>query len=119
MSSYSSYIKAFKDAVENFTLDFNKPVVIFIDELDRSNPTFVIKLIEQLKHIFDINNLVFILTVNKHELSNTIKSLYGSEMDGYAYYKKFITHDFTLYPIEYIDKNNIVLFINEYVRFRY
>ena len=74
MSSYSSYIKAFKDAVENFTLDFNKPVVIFIDELDRSNPTFVIKLIEQLKHIFDINNLVFILTVNKHELSNTIKS---------------------------------------------
>ena len=118
MSSYSSYIKAFKDAVENFTLDFNKPVVIFIDELDRSNPTFVIKLIEQLKHIFDINNLVFILTVNKHELSNTIKSLYGSEMDGYAYYKKFITHDFTLYPIEYIDKNNIVLFINEYVRLK-
>ena len=39
-------------------------------------------------------------------------------MDGYAYYKKFITHDFTLYPIEYIDKNNIVLFINEYVRLK-
>lgn len=109
---YNQYINDFKEALSKFTNLFPKPVVIFIDELDRSNPKFVIKLIEQLKHIFEIPNLVFILTVNKKELSNTIKGIYGSEMDGYAYYKKFTTHDFTLYPIEQIDE----LLISEFIK---
>lgn len=114
---YSENIEEFKQALEKFantvTDKLNKPVVIFIDELDRSNPKFVIKLIEQLKHIFEIPNLAFILTVNKKELSNTIKGIYGSEMDGYAYYKKFTTHDFTLYPIEKILPDNVKAFIEE------
>lgn len=117
IKAYSENIEEFKQALEKFANTIadklNKPVVIFIDELDRSNPKFVIKLIEQLKHIFEIPNLVFILTVNKKELSNTIKGIYGSEMDGYAYYKKFTTHDFTLYPIEKILPDNIKAFIEE------
>lgn len=110
---YEKYISDFREALVKFTCLFDKPVVIFIDELDRCNPKFVIKLIEQLKHIFEIPNLAFILTVNKKELSNTIKGIYGSEMDGYAYYKKFTTHDFTLYPIEQIDE----ILINEFIKY--
>lgn len=110
---YEKYISDFREALAKFTCLFDKPVVIFIDELDRSNPKFVIKLIEQLKHIFEIPNLAFILTVNKKELSNTIKGIYGSEMDGYAYYKKFTTHDFTLYPIEQINE----ILINEFIKY--
>ncbi len=110
---YEKYISDFREALVKFTCLFDKPVVIFIDELDRSNPKFVIKLIEQLKHIFEIPNIAFILTVNKKELSNTIKGIYGSEMDGYAYYKKFTTHDFTLYPIEKILPDNVKVFIEE------
>ena len=82
LAIYEKYISDFREALTKFTCLFKKPVVIFIDELDRSNPKFVIKLIEQLKHIFEIPNLAFILTVNKKELSNTIKGIYGSEMDG-------------------------------------
>ena len=113
IQAYSKNMEEFKRELEKFAAQFNKPVVIFIDELDRSNPKFVIKLIEQLKHIFEIPNLAFILTVNKKELSNTIKGIYGSEMDGYAYYKKFTTHDFTLYPIEQIDE----ILINEFIKY--
>lgn len=112
---YEKYISDFREALAKFTYLFNKPVVIFIDELDRCNPKFVIKLIEQLKHIFEIPNLVFILTVNKKELSNTIKGIYGSEMDGYAYYKKFTTHDFTLYPIEQIKSGPLEEFIENMI----
>lgn len=113
IQAYSKNMEEFKNELEKFAAKFDKPVVIFIDELDRSNPQFVIKLIEQLKHIFEIPNLAFILTVNKKELSNTIKGIYGSEMDGYAYYKKFITHDFTLYPMEQLNNNNLEIFIKE------
>ena len=112
---YNQYINDFKEALIKFTNLFPKSVVIFIDELDRSNPKFVIKLIEQLKHIFEIPNLAFILTVNKKELSNTIKGIYGSEMDGYAYYKKFTTHDFTLYPIEQIKSGPLEEFIENMI----
>ena len=119
IKAYSENIEEFKQALEKFANTIadklNKPVVIFIDELDRSNPKFVIKLIEQLKHIFEIPNLVFILTVNKQELSNTIKGIYGSEMDGYAYYKKFTTHDFTLYPIEQIKSGPLEEFIENII----
>ena len=113
IQAYSKNMEAFKQELEKFAAKFDKPVVIFIDELDRSNPQFVIKLIEQLKHIFEIPNLAFILTVNKKELSNTIKGIYGSEMDGYAYYKKFTTHDFTLYPISELNNDNIKIYIQE------
>lgn len=117
IQAYSKNIEEFKQALEKFADTIadklNKPVVIFIDELDRSNPKFVIKLIEQLKHIFEIPNLAFILTVNKKELSNTIKGIYGSEMDGYAYYKKFVTHDFTLYTTMDFNSYNINMFIKK------
>lgn len=33
-------------------------------------------------------------------------------MDGYAYYKKFTTHDFTLYPIGNLSYENIKIYIN-------
>lgn len=112
---YEKYISDFREALVKFTCLFDKPVVIFIDEVDRSNPKFVIKLIEQLKHIFEIPNIAFILTVNKKELSNTIKGIYGSEMDGYAYYKKFTTHDFTLYPIEQIKSGPLEEFIENMI----
>ena len=112
---YEKYISEFREALAKFTCLFDKPVVIFIDELDRSNPKFVIKLIEQLKHIFEIPNLAFILTVNKKELSNTIKGIYGRKMDGYAYYKKFTTHDFTLYPIEQIKSGPLEEFIENMI----
>ena len=112
---YEKYISDFREALVKFTCLFDKPVVIFIDELDRCNPKFVIKLIEQLKHIFEIPNIAFILTVNKKELSNTIKGIYGNEMDGYAYYKKFTTHDFTLYPIEQIKSGPLEEFIENMI----
>lgn len=115
IKAYSKNIEEFKNELEKFAATFNKPVVIFIDELDRSNPQFVIKLIEQLKHIFEIPNLAFILTVNKKELSNTIEGIYGSKMDGYAYYKKFTTHDFTLYPIEQIKSGPLEEFIENMI----
>ena len=122
IKAYSKNIEEFKQALEEFADTIadklNKPVVIFIDELDRSNPKFVIKLIEQLKHIFEIPNLAFILTVNKKELSNTIKGIYGSEMDGYAYYKKFTTHDFTLYSIDIFSYADIMKY-TKYILSKY
>lgn len=39
----------------------SKPVIIFIDELDRCRPNFAVQLIERIKHLFNVRNLVFVL----------------------------------------------------------
>ena len=39
-----------------------------IDELDRCRPTFAIELLERVKHIFDVPNMV-VLGINRDELA--------------------------------------------------
>lgn len=55
-------------------IDNNKPFVIFIDELDRCRPLYAIELLERIKHIFGIDGLIFVLSIDKKQLSESIKS---------------------------------------------
>lgn len=64
-------------------------LVIFIDELDRCNPIYAIKLLERIKHFFDHENIVFIFSVNVNELTNTISNYYGQNFDSHRYLNKF------------------------------
>lgn len=67
-----------------------KPVVFIIDELDRCRPDFSLELIEQIKHLFTVKNLKFILITNKKQTQAIIKKRYGAEIDAHLYLQKFI-----------------------------
>ena len=71
------------------------PLVFIIDELDRCRPTFAIELLERVKHIFDIPNMVFVLGVNRDELCKSIQSVYG-EIKADVYFRRFFDWGFTL-----------------------
>ena len=64
-------------------------LVIFIDELDRCNPIYAIKLLERIKHFFDNDNIIFVFSVNMNELTNTISNYYGQNFDSHRYLNKF------------------------------
>lgn len=64
-------------------------LVIFIDELDRCNPIFAIKLLERIKHYFDNENITFVFSTNLSELQNTIKNSYGQDFNATKYLDKF------------------------------
>ena len=68
----------------------DKPIVIVIDELDRCRPTFAIRFLERIRHYFDMPNLIFVLPVNRIQLYEAVKSVYGSDTDAGAYLHKFI-----------------------------
>ncbi len=73
------------------------PVVFFVDELDRCNPHYAVAVLERIKHLFEIPNIVFVLAVNKKELSNAIQGYYGSSrIDSDEYLRRFIDIDFVL-----------------------
>ena len=73
------------------------PIVFFVDELDRCNPHYAVAVLERIKHLFEIPNIVFVLAVNKKELSNAIQGYYGSsKIDSDEYLRRFIDIDFIL-----------------------
>lgn len=73
------------------------PIVFFVDELDRCNPHYAVAVLERIKHLFEIPNIVFVLAVNKKELSNAIQGYYGSsKIDSDEYLRRFIDVDFIL-----------------------
>ena len=64
-------------------------LIIFIDELDRCNPQYAVRLLERIKHYFDNENITFVFSVNINELQHTIKNYYGSFFDGARYLDRF------------------------------
>lgn len=72
-----------------------KPLVFIIDELDRCRPTFAIELLERVKHIFDVPNVVFVFGINRTELVKSLESLYG-EIDAGVYLRRFFDMEFIL-----------------------
>lgn len=65
-------------------------LVIIIDELDRCKPSFAVEVIEKIKHLFSVPNVVFVLVMHKEQLEEAIKCVYGSNIDAHTYLQKFI-----------------------------
>jgi hypothetical protein len=70
------------------------PLVFFIDELDRCRPDFSIALLERVKHVFNAEGIVFILSIDREQIEQSIKSIYGQGMNSDGYLRRFI--DFRL-----------------------
>ncbi|MDT1837362.1 NTPase, partial [Acinetobacter baumannii] len=86
-------LQYFKEALAKITSKLDKPLVFIVDELDRCKPEFAIRLIERIKHFFDIPKVVFILAINKTQLEESINNFYGFSNTA-NYLEKFI--DFSI-----------------------
>lgn len=71
-----------------------KPIFILVDELDRCRPNFSIELLEAIKHIFQVDGICFLVAVNKEELINSIKVIYGESFDSRHYLQRFFDVDY-------------------------
>jgi hypothetical protein len=76
------------------------PLVFIIDELDRCRPTFAIELLERVKHIFDVDNLVFVFGIDRAQLCKSIKAVYG-HIDADEYLARFIDITFSIPTPDY------------------
>ncbi|WP_041958942.1 KAP family P-loop NTPase fold protein [Sulfurospirillum arsenophilum] len=87
----------FREAIKTLLekIDKDKPFVIFIDELDRCRPLYAIELLERVKHVFGIGGLIFVLSIDKTQLAESIKSQYGN-IDTNNYLRRFIDLEYTL-----------------------
>ena len=76
--------------------DAIRPLIFFIDELDRCRPSFAIELLERVKHLFDVKNIVFVLSIDKKQLEAITAAVYGERINAPEYLRRFIDLDFVL-----------------------
>lgn len=88
--------KNLKDVLEQQIKKSDLRIVFFIDELDRCRPDYAIKVLEIIKHFFRTEGYIFILSLDKSQLSKSISTIYGQGMDSEGYLRRFIDVDYTL-----------------------
>ncbi|MFT4302716.1 MAG: P-loop NTPase fold protein, partial [Desulfovibrio sp.] len=55
----------------------NFPLFIMVDELDRCRPDYAIELLERIKHLFDVPNVVFLLAIDGEQLLQQVEHTFG------------------------------------------
>ena len=89
-----------RDHVENLVSEIlpnrAKKLLLIIDELDRCRPTFALKLLEEVKTLFDDNRVTVLYSINLSQISYTIEHAYGQGFDAARYMLRFYDEKITL-----------------------
>lgn len=80
---------AINDILYNYRANTHKKILFIIDDLDRCNPTFAVRLLESMKHTFMSDDAIFLVCANNDQLQHTIKKYYGEGFNGYEYLDRF------------------------------
>jgi hypothetical protein len=107
----------FRRSLSKFIADTNegKPLIFIIDELDRCRPNYAVSILEQIKHFFSVPNIVFVLAIDKLQLGNAIRGVYGSDkIDADEYLRRFIDLE---YSIPEPETDTFYKYLYEYFRF--
>ncbi len=96
-------VASFKAALTDLAAEGDKPIIIFLDELDRCRPDFAVKTIERIKHFFEAPKVIFVVLLNRRQLEAAIHGMYGSEVNAEAYIGKFVQLSLTLPKVTSLD----------------
>ena len=87
-------LETLKACLKEFAAE--KPIILFIDELDRCRPDYAVDMLEVIKHVFDVENVKVVLVTNTKQLRAAINHRYGMEVDAQKYLDKFLKYSFAL-----------------------
>jgi KAP family P-loop domain len=99
MTDFQSQLKDFVKFFAAYQMPVSeqpKPLVIFIDELDRCRPSYAIELMETVKHLFSVEGVVFVLGIDMEQLGKSASVLYGQAMNTEGYFRRLIDYEFVL-----------------------
>lgn len=102
----TDFKKLLSDVVaETLEKSGNSSFIFIIDELDRCRPTYAISMLEEIKHLFTTENVVFVISTNLVQLGNGLSGIYGEKFNGQEYLRRFF--DLT-YELPRMDTLNFV-----------
>lgn len=72
------------------------PLIVIVDELDRCRPDYAIRILEEIKHFFDVPGVVFVLAVHGDQLLASVEAVYGSSFDARSYMLRFFSRKYKM-----------------------
>ena len=100
--NFKEHVESVKrEIAEKVSRSDKKRIFILVDELDRVRPTYALQSLEIMKHFFSIKGVIFIFALNRKELENSIKHVYGPGLDFEGYYRRFFNLQREIPPIDY------------------
>lgn len=72
------------------------PIYVIVDELDRCRPSFAVQLLEEIKHLFDVPGIVFVIALHGGQLTHSIRAIYGEGFQSDDYLRRFFSRSYTL-----------------------
>jgi hypothetical protein len=73
---------------------------VLVDELDRCRPPYAIALLERIKHLFDIDNVVFVVATDTKQLGHAIGAVYGGGFNSTRYLGRFFNRTYYFEEVE-------------------
>lgn len=73
--------------------------ILLVDDLDRCRPTFALRLLERVLHIFPVNGLAVLIVSDRRALENAAHREYGISQ-GRHYMDKFFRAGFAFDPVD-------------------
>lgn len=107
-SKTKDLVNDFKDLLGDVIDDLpgiSRPLFFFVDELDRCKPTYAVELLEAVKHLFETEGIIFVLSLDREQLGHSVRAAYGEGMDADGYLRRFIDLE---YMIPEPDKTSFV-----------
>lgn len=93
---FKANLGALVKSLDETEVGARSPLFVIVDELDRCRPDFAIRVLEEIKHFFDVPGIVFILAIHGDQLSKSVRAIYGSDFDSDAYLRRFFTRKYIL-----------------------
>lgn len=96
IKNFKVEIKTWLDEITQAGNKHDKPLFVFIDELDRCRPSYAVEMLEVIKHLFDIKGVVFVVATDTEQLQHAVRVVYGSGFDASTYLGRFFNRRITL-----------------------
>ncbi len=98
IDSFRTNLSSALTSIEND--ERKRKLIIIVDELDRCKPTYAIQLLERIKHLFDLENVIFVVALDKHQLGISLGAVYGVGIDANEYLRRFFDLEYSLASVD-------------------
>lgn len=94
-TNLEKFRKEIKEYINEISPD--KPLIFIIDELDRCRPDYAVTFLEHLKHFFSVENIIFVVSIDKDQLGHAVKGYYGNDnINTEEYLRKFFDFEYSI-----------------------
>lgn len=88
IANFKSQLSKVAQAINKDAEQF-MPIYVLVDELDRCRPTYALRMLESVKHLFNTDGVVFVIATDTDQLSESIKAVYGANFESDRYLRRF------------------------------